>query len=63
MNIKVTVTAVLDDRRWGFSDILGGRPFNDATRTEIEKLIAQDPHTVLEQGIWQIEQALCERDT
>jgi hypothetical protein len=57
MNIKVTITAVLNDKGWGFSDILDGRPFDDATRSEIENLIAQDPHTVLEQGIWRIEQA------
>ena len=55
MDIRVTITAVLDDKGWGFSDLLEGREFNDESRAEIEKLISQDPYTVMEKGQWKID--------
>ena len=55
MDIKVTITAVLDDKGWGFSELLEGRAFNDESRAEIEALISQDPYTVMEKGQWKID--------
>ena len=57
MDMKVTITAVLDDRTWGFSELLCGRAFCRATETEVEDLIRQDPVTILEKGKWTIEKA------
>lgn len=57
MDIRVTVTAVLDDKSWGFSDLLGVRPFDGNARIEIEKLIADDPYVVIEKGSWRIDKA------
>lgn len=55
MDIKVTITAVLEDKGWGFSELLNGRELNDESRAEIEELIAQDPYSVMERGLWKID--------
>ena len=55
MNIRFTLTAVLDDRLWGFSELLGSRNFNETTRREIEELILADIYSVVDGGAWSIE--------
>ena len=55
MDIRVTITAVLDDKGCGFSDLLEGREFDDNSRAEITELISQDPFTVMEKGQWKID--------
>ena len=57
MDIKVTITKVLKDETWGFSDLLHGRELNDETRVEIEELILEDISDILDEGIWISEKA------
>jgi len=57
MNIKVTITKVLDDTTWGFSDLLNGRRLDNYTREEIKELIMEDYSEIIEDGVWTIEKA------
>lgn len=55
MNIRFTLTAVLDDRSWGFSELLGSRRFDEMTRHEIERMIQSDLYSAVDKGTWNIE--------
>ena len=57
MNIQVTITAILDDEMWGFSDLLNGRELNAETLKEIRELINEDPFEILD-GTWEIKESL-----
>lgn len=56
MNIKVTITAILNDSIWGFSDLLDGRSLTETTMAEIKELIEEDTTDVLS-GKWLIEES------
>jgi hypothetical protein len=57
MDIKVTITVVLPDEQWGFSDLLNGRNLNNETIEEIKELILEDTSDLILPENWKIEKA------
>lgn len=55
MDIKVTITAVLKDSSWGFSDLLNGSELTEQTKKDIKELIMED-YTEVINGTWEIEE-------
>jgi hypothetical protein len=55
MKIQVTITTILDDKLWGFSDLLEERSINEETTKEILELLNEDISEVLSEATWKIE--------
>jgi len=56
MDLKMTITAHLEDKTWGFSDLLKGRKLNAETKEEIRDLIEENIHdAITSSGSFKIE--------
>ena len=57
MDIKVTITKVLKDSEWGFSDLINGLPLDEITIPMVRELIEEDTSEIILEGVWKIEKA------
>lgn len=54
-NIKMTITVVLSDKHWGFSEMLNGEKLNNKDKFELYEIVNEDLFGALENAVFDFE--------